>query len=65
MHALLRKYMDRFLWNWSIHTKVVNSIDQTWYRNTFERLDMVLTDPIVENVYESKPQALRSTELKA
>lgn len=45
---------------WSIDTKVVNWTDQTCYRNTFTCADMVLTDPIVENVYESKTQAMRS-----
>lgn len=45
----------------SIQFKVVNWVDQIWYRNTFTCLNMVLT--IDENVYEIKTQALRSKEL--
>lgn len=47
----------------SIQFKVVNWVDQIWYRNIFTCLNMVLTDPIDENVYEIKTQALRSKEL--
>lgn len=46
---------------WSINTEVVNSIDQTWYRNTFTCVNIVLTDPKVENVYKSKTQEVKSS----